>query len=221
MSDLLVFHKPAEVPLTPNQAYSKLASEDQVRRAANALELNGIKTIVVETAEEARAKLAEVIPAGAQVFTSSSTTLSQLGLLEEIDREDGRYDSVRVQLSLMDRATQGREMQKLGATPDYIVGSVHAVSETGSVLVASSSGSQLGPYASTAAKVVWLVGTQKIVPTLEDGLNRIDEYSLPLEDQRAQKAYGAHSSVNKLLVINREMNPNRTTMILIKENLGF
>jgi hypothetical protein len=112
-------------------------------------------------------------------------------------------------------------MQKLGATPETIIGSVHAVSETGSVIVASSSGSQLGPYASTAAKVVWIVGAQKIVPTLEEGLKRIEEYSLPLEDQRALKAYGMHSSVNKLLVINREMNPNRTTMIIVKENLGF
>lgn len=221
MSNLLVFSKPAEVPLVPNQAYSQLANDDQIRRAANALELNGIKTIVVATAEEAKTKLVEAIPAGAEVFTSSSTTLIQLDLLDEIDREGGRYNSVRVKLNGMDRATQGREMQKLGATPEYIVGSVHAVSETGSVIVASSSGSQIGPYASTAAKVVWIVGAQKIVPTLEEGLNRIEEYSLPLEDERAQKAYGAHSSVNKLLVINREMNPNRTTMIIVKENLGF
>lgn len=215
------FHKPAETTLTPNQAYAQLAGEAQLKRAVNALKLNGINVLVAENAEEARAKLLEVIPAGAEVFTSSSTTLNQLGLSAEIDQPGGRYDSVRVKLGQLDPKTQGREMQKLGATPEYIVGSVHAITETGHVVVASMTGSQLAPYAASAGHVVWVAGTQKIVPNLEDGLRRIDEYSLPLEDQRAQKAYGVHSSVNKLLIINYEVNPNRITLILVKENLGF
>lgn len=210
-----------EAPLSPNLSYARLADTDQVTRAAHALQLNGITVYVTETAAEAKAKLAEVIPAGAEVFTSSSTTFSQLGLLEEIDREGGRYDSVRVKLGSLDPKTQSREMQKLGATPEFIVGSVHAVAETGSVLVASMTGSQLAPYAASAAHVVWIVGTQKIVANLDEALRRLEEYTFPLEDQRAQKAYGVHSSINKLLVINREIMPGRTTLIFVKENLGF
>ncbi len=210
-----------EAPFSPNLSYARLADTDQVTRAAHALQLNGITVYVTETAAEAKAKLAEVIPAGAEVFTSSSTTFSQLGLLEEIDREGGRYDSVRVKLGSLDPKTQSREMQKLGATPEFIVGSVHAVTETGSVLVASMTGSQLAPYAASAAHVVWIVGTQKIVANLDEALRRLEEYTFPLEDQRAQKAYGVHSSINKLLVINREIMPGRTTLIFVKENLGF
>ncbi len=163
----------------------------------------------------------ELVPAGAEVFISSSTTFRQAGLQAEIDREGSRYASVRVRLGKMDPKTHNREMQKLGATPEYILGSVHAVTETGSVLVASSSGSQLAPFASAAAHVVWLVGAQKIVPTLEVALQRLQEYTFQLEDQRAMKAYGMHSGINKLLVVNREVNPQRTQMIIIKEVLGF
>lgn len=210
-----------ETPLSPNLSYARLPGDEQIARAANALQLNGIRVLVAENAAEAKDRLAEVIPAGAEVFTSSSTTFIQLGLMQEIDRADGRYDSVRIKLGKLDPKTQNREMQKLGATPEYVVGSVHAVTETGSVLVASMTGSQLAPYAASAAHVVWIVGTQKIVPNLDEALKRLEEYTFPLEDQRAQQAYGVHSSINKLLVINREIVPGRVTLIFVKENLGF
>jgi hypothetical protein len=102
-----------------------------------------------------------------------------------------------------------------------MLGSVHAITETGSLVVASASGSQLGPYASGAGKVILVVGTQKIVPDLEDALRRIDEYAFPLEDERAQAAYGVHSGVNKVLIINREWTPGRITVVLCDEALGF
>jgi L-lactate utilization protein LutC len=206
---------------SPNPEYAQLASEAQIARAMKALGQNGIQAFVVDSGEEARAKLEQLIPAGAEVFTSSSTTLIQMGLLAEIDREGGRYDAVRIRLGKMDPKTHNREMQKLGATPEYIIGSVHAVTETGSVLVASMSGSQLAPYAASAVHVVWIVGAQKIVPTLDEGLKRLEEYTYPLEDQRAMKAYGVHSGINKMLLINKEINPARTMMIIVKENLGF
>ncbi|MEJ5202869.1 MAG: LUD domain-containing protein [Anaerolineales bacterium] len=217
----LNFYNPAETTRSPNEAYSRLASDEQIERTVRALEANGIRAIVAANGEEAKAKLYELLPAGAEVFTSSSATLSQLGLTDEIDRPDGRYHSVRVRLSKLDPKTQNREMQKLGATPEYILGSVHAVTEAGHVLVASATGSQLAPYAASAAKVIWIAGTQKIVPTFEDALKRLDEYTLPLEDQRALKVYGVHSGIAKLLIIRREAMPGRATMILVKENLGF
>jgi len=206
---------------TPNPVFAQLASDESIRCAVEALRDHGIEAFVVANTAEAWAKLEELIPAGAEVFTSSSTTFIQTGLQAEIDREGGRYHSVRVQLGKMDPKTQNREMQKLGATPEYVVGSVHAVTETGSVLVASASGSQLAPYAAAAAHVVWVVGAQKIVPTLETALQRLEEYTFQLEDQRAMKVYGMHSGINKLLVINKEGNPQRTKMIIVKENLGF
>jgi len=204
--------------LIPNRAYANLASEEQIERTVKTLEANGIHVIVVANAEEARAKLFEVLPAGAEVFTSTSRSLDTLGVQSEIDQ---RYDSVRVKLAALDPKTQGREMVKLGATPEVILGSVHAVTETGSLVIASATGSQLAGYASAAAKVVWLVGAQKIVPNLDEAMKRLYEYTLPLEDERALQVYGVNSSVNKLLIIHREVTPGRATLILIKENIGF
>ncbi len=207
--------------LAPNETYASLPADERIEQAAQALRAHDIRVIIAENSQAAREKLLEVIPAGAEVFTASSATLKQLGLDREIDQPDGRYESVRVKLGKLDPKTQTREMQKLGATPEYVVGSVNAVTETGSVVVASASGSQLAPYVAAAARVVWVVGAQKIVPTLEDAFKRIEEYTLPLEDARALKAYGAHSSINKLLIVHKEGNPNRTTMIIVRENLGF
>ena len=200
--------------------FGLLASDIQIECTVQALEANNIHAIVAESGTDAKKKLFEILPMGAEVFTSSSMTLDALGITGEINNS-GRYRTVRAKLATMDRGTQSREMDKLGATPEYMLGSVHAVTETGCVIVASATGSQLAGYAAAAAHVIWVVGTQKIVPTLEDGLKRVEEYVFPLEDARAFKAYGMHSAINKLLIINKEFMPGRATMILVKENLGF
>ena len=200
--------------------FALLASDAQIERTIRALEVNNIHAIVTENGAGAKKRLFEIIPAHAEVFTSSSATLNALGITEEIDKS-GRYNSVRAKLAMMDPKTQNREMQKMGATPEYMVGSVHAVTETGHVIIVSKTGSQLAGYVSGAAHVIWVAGTQKIVPTLEDGLKRVEEYTLPLESARAFKAYGMGSSINKLLIVNKEFMPGRTTMIFVKENLGF
>lgn len=207
-------------PMLEVTDFSLLATDVQIERTILALNLNNIYAIVVENGVEAKKKLLEMIPVGAEVFTSTSTTLETLGINEEIN-QSGRYNSVRAKLDSMDRTTQNREMQKLGASPEYMIGSVHAVTETGRTIVASMTGSQLAGYAAGAANIIWVVGTQKIVPTLEEGRKRLEEYTLPLEDARAFKAYGMHSAINKLLIVNKEYMPGRTTMILVKENVGF
>ena len=201
-----------------NTAFSKLADEEQIERAAKALEKNGIRVVRAENSEEARKKLLDLIPNGAEVFTSTSRTLDSIGVIPEIN---AKFDSVRVKLATMDPKTQNREMQKLGATPEYMVGSVHAVTEDGKVVVASNTGSQLTGYAAGAKHVIWVVGAQKIVRDLDEAMQRIEEYSYPLENERAQQAYGINSNISKLLIINKEVNPRRITMIIVNENLGF
>ena len=206
--------------LVADPNYIKLASDDRIERTMKALEANNIHAILAENSADAKKMLLELIPANVEVFTASSVTLNSLGINEELDKS-GRYNSIRAKLGAMDAKTQGREMQKMGATPEYMIGSVHAVTETGHVIIASKTGSQLAGYAAAAAHIIWVVGTQKIVPTLEDGMERVEEYTLPLESARALKAYGVESSINKLLIVNKEFMAGRTTMILVKENLGF
>ncbi|MGB9639632.1 MAG: LUD domain-containing protein [Anaerolineales bacterium] len=208
----------AEKPLTINPKYAQPASDEQITRTAQALEAHGFQVFITANGEEARRKVFELIPPGSEVFTATSRTLDSLNIPSEVDQ---RYNSVRVRLATMNRQTQMREMIKLGAVPEYIIGSVHAVTESGSVMIASNTGSQLAGYAASAAHVIWVVGVQKIVPTLEEAFKRIEEYCLPLEDQRAMQVYNMHSNISKILIVHREVLPGRTTIILVKENLGF
>lgn len=190
-------------------------------RTVAALEARGITAVVVESGAAARAKVMEIIPPGAAVMNMTSMTLEAIGLAQEI-LESGRYVSVRAQLNEMDGEAQQLAKQQLGAAPEWAVGSVHAVTEEGQLLIASNTGSQLPAYAYGSPHVIWVVGAQKIVKNFEQGWQRIYDYVLPLEAERARKAYGAPgSNVSKLLVINKEVTPGRLTLVLVNEVLGF
>ncbi len=196
------------------------ASDEQIQRTASALEANGIHTLIAADGIEAKKLFFELVPDGAEIFLGASVTLEALGIKEEIDKS-GRFDAVRPKMFAMNRETQAREIRKLGAAPDYAAGSVHAVTEAGQVLVASKTGSQLGPYISGAGKVVWVVGAQKLVKDLDEGLRRIREYVKPLENVHMQQLYHIDTSLNKIIIINREERPERLNMIIVKEKLGF
>ena len=200
--------------------FGSAADETRVRRAAAALDANGINVLRAANAAEAKRIVLDLIPDGSEVHHGASQSLEVSGITHEIE-ESGRYDFLRPRIYSMDRRTQADEIRRLSSAPEVMLGSVHAVTETGSLLVASMGGSQLGPYVSGAGRVILVVGTQKIVPDLEEGLRRIDEYAFPLEDARAQAAYGIRSAVNKVLVINREIIPGRITVVLVDEILGF
>jgi hypothetical protein len=196
------------------------ADDERVARAVAALEANGISVLRATSAADARRIVLGLIPEGSQVQLGASQTLEQSGIAAEIEKS-GRYDPIRPRVRGMDRKTQAAEIRRLISAPDVMLGSVHAVTESGSLVAASAGGSQLGPYVSGAGRVVLVVGTQKIVSDLDEALRRIDEYSFPLEDARAQAAYGRHTGVNKILIINRELTPGRITVVLVDEVLGF
>jgi len=200
--------------------FSQVASLGTIRAVAVALEGNGITCTVVDSAEEAKLAVRSIIPVGAEVYNNTSRTLEVIGVAEDIERS-GLYQPLRPRLYQMDREMQGREMRQLSASPDWVVGSVHALTEGGSLLIASASGSQIGPVASGAGHVVLVIGGQKIVPDFNTALRRIYEYCFPLEDRRARQAYGVPSGVNTLLVINKAIAPGRITAILVNESLGF
>jgi hypothetical protein len=200
--------------------FSAMASKEQIRVVAGALERNGITCTVVDSPEQAREAVVSILPVGAEVYNNTSRTLEVIGVAEDIERS-GQYQPLRPRLYQMDREMQGREMRQLSASPDWVVGSVHAVTQEGSLLIASASGSQLAPIASGAGHVVLVIGAQKIVPDLNTGLRRIYEYCFPLEDRRAKQAYGVPSGVNNVLVINKVIAPGRITAILVNEPLGF
>jgi len=200
--------------------FATAADDGRVRRAAAALEANGFDVLRARSAEEARRMVLARIPEGTKVHHGASQTLEVTGITREVETS-GRYQAVGPRIRSMDRVTQGDEIRRESTAPDVMLGSVHAVTEAGSLMAASSSGSQLAAYVAGAGRVILVVGTQKIVADLHEALRRINEYAFPLEDARALEAYGIHSGVNKVLIINREVVPGRITVVLVDEAMGF
>ncbi|MGW0884706.1 LUD domain-containing protein [Streptomyces sp. NPDC002671] len=196
------------------------ASAERLDRAVAALRANGFTAELLEDAAAARARVKELIPEGAGVFTGASETLRLSGIAQDIEEGD-RYQAIRPRVLKMDRATESDQIRRLMATPDVFVASVAAVTETGSLVTASGSGSQLPASAGGAAKAIWIVGAQKVVPDLSTALRRVEEHALPLESARAQAVYGQPSAVNRLLVLNAEPQPGRGTVLLLREAIGF
>jgi L-lactate utilization protein LutC len=208
------------IPPTSVTSFADPATEQRLERAAAALTAHGFTVEILDDAASARARVKELIPAGASVFTGASETLRLSGIDPDINTS-GRYDAIRTRGLRMDRATQGDEIRRLFAGPDVAIGSVAAVTETGSLVIASGTGSQLPGYAGGAARAIWVVGAQKVVPDLSTALRRVEEHCLPLENERAMKAYGSPSAVNRLLILNAEFQPGRGTVLLLREAIGY
>ncbi|MGX1128118.1 ketosteroid isomerase-like protein [Streptomyces glaucescens] len=196
------------------------ASAERLDRAIAALRANGFTAELLDDAAAARARIKDLIPEGASVFTGASETLRLSGIADDIEAGD-RYDAIRPRVLKMDRATESDRIRRMVATPDVFVASVAAVTETGSLVIASGSGSQLPASAGGAAKAIWVVGAQKVVADLGTALRRVEEHALPLETVRAQAVYGRPSAVNRLLVLNAEPQPGRGTVLLLREAAGF
>jgi acyl-CoA hydrolase len=200
--------------------FTTLPDEQTLQATVTALEEHGFSTEVVGDLDAARQAVLARIPDGSSVMTNTSVTLAEAGIADAINDGHGRWESARNRMFALDFATQAQEMKAIGGQPDYALGSVHAVTRDGTLVIASASGSQLASYAWGAANVIFVVGTQKLVPTLEAAHQRIYQYSLPLEDARAQAAYGQHSQVGKILEIHQEL-PGRIHIVLVRQRVGF
>jgi hypothetical protein len=204
----------------PTTSFADPAPAQRLQRAAAALTEHGFTVEILDDAAAARTRIAGLIPEGASVFTGASETLRLSGIDEDINAS-GRYAAVKPRALAMDRATQMDEIRRMLASPDVSIGSVAAVTETGSLVIASGSGSQLPGYAGGAARAIWVVGAQKVVPDLPAALRRVEDHCLPLESARAQAAYGYPSAVSRLLILNAEPYPGRGTVLLLREAIGF
>ncbi len=204
----------------PATQFADPAPAERLERAAAALTAHGFTVEVLDDAAAARTRIKDLIPEGASVFTGASETLRLSGIEKDINAS-GRYDAVKQRGRTLDRVRDLREIWRLMSAPDVIVGSVHAVTETGSLVIASASGSQLPGYAGGAAQRIWVVGAQKVVPDLSTALRRVEEHCLPLESIRVGAVYGQPSAINRLLILNAEPHPGQATVLLLREAIGF
>jgi hypothetical protein len=206
--------------LAPTTAdFAAPATDDVVETTAAALRARGFEVRIAEDRAQALDLALGLIPTGSEVNQASSRTVDELGIGDAIvEREE--YVALKPTLWSMDRATQGKQIRQIGSAPDVMVGSVHAITADGQIVTASASGSQVTAYAGGAGQVVYVVGSQKLVPDLDTAFQRIEEYVFPLEDARAQAAYGMHSAINKLLIVRGDF-PGRTSVVLVKDAIGF
>jgi hypothetical protein len=204
----------------PATAFADPAPAQSLERTAVALTAHGFAVEILDDAADARKRVKDLIPEGAIVLTGASETLRLSGIDADINAS-GRYASVRARGMTLDRARDADEIRRLLASPDVALGSVNAVTETGALVIASASGSQLPGYAGGAAHAIWVVGAQKVVPDLSTALRRVEEHALPLENARAQAVYGMPSAVNRLLILNAELYPGRGSVLLLREAIGY
>lgn len=205
-------------PIPVDTSFALPAGDEQLSRAAKGLAERGFTAHVVDTVAHARDLVRELLPRDRAIFTANSETLRASGIQDDVDGS-GEFRSVRAELAGIDPA-DFRAQIKLGAVPDVVVGSVHAVTEDGVLVAVSASGSQLAPYAAGAEKAIWVVGAQKVVPDLETALRRVRTYSYPRERER-WRAKGIESFIGKLLIMEREFAPDRGTVVLVREEIGY
>jgi hypothetical protein len=205
-------------PISPPASAAR-ASADPLEAVAEKLRANNIEAIVVDTADEARDLVIGMVPEGAEVHSGKSKTIEDLGLFK-VFMESGKYDAIRPKLYAMDRATQGREMRKLGAAPDYELGSVSAITEDGALVVVSATGNQIAAYAGGAGRVILVVGSQKLVKDLDAALARIRDVAVPYENVQVRARLGVDTKLEKLLVMYGEWVEGRTTVVLVREPVG-
>ncbi|MHB8614036.1 MAG: LUD domain-containing protein [Candidatus Dormibacteraceae bacterium] len=195
------------------------ASEAELELVAAHLRKRNFEVMIVDSAADAKAAVMERIPQGAQVHSGKSKTLEDAGVFKEL-MESEKYDFIRKRTLKMDRRAQADEIRKLGAAPDVMLGSVQAVTEVGQLVVTSASGSQIGPYASGAGRLILVIGSQKIVPDLVSAFRRMEEHVFPWEDARLRETLGLGTMITRTLIIERDYNPGRTTIILVREPIG-
>lgn len=199
--------------------FDDVADREVIDRTIAALNTNGMDAFYAKDREEAKKKALSLINANGEVMTMTSVTLDELGIAKEIN-ESGKFDSVRKKFEKL--AGNKREMKKLGVAPEYTIGSVSALTEDGKLIIASNTGSQLAAEVYGADHVIFVVGANKIVENLDEGMKRVYEYVLPLESERARKAYGVPgSNVSKVLIISREIAPHRVSVVIVDDKLGF
>ena len=201
--------------------WNKIPDQSAIDRTIAGLRARNFNPILVEDRGGALGKLQQMIPAGAEVMTGSSTTLEEIGFIPLLISGDHPWRNWKdIILSEKDKAKQAA-LRRQSVTANYFLGSVQAITESGRVIAVDATGSRNGGYVFAAEHVIWVTGTNKIVTDLNMAFRRIHEHCVPLEDARMRKASGKGTTIGKIVIYENEFVPERIKTILIKKKLGF
>lgn len=201
--------------------WNRIPDDKTIAETAAAITGRGIETIVVPDRSAALEKTISMIPKGAEVMNGSSTTLIEIGFVDYLKKHDSEYRNVHTVILNEADEKKEAELRRKSVTSEFFLGSVNAIAQTGELVSCDATGSRVGAYPFGAGKLILVSGVNKIAPTWSDAVRRLREHAYPLEDQRARKAYGMPSTIGKIVIIEREVFPGRTTLILVKEQLGY
>lgn len=203
--------------------YNTLATTERLTKTISSLSNKGYKVHSVENNSEALETIKSLIPEGASLMNGTSKTLEAIGFTELLKSKNHKWNNLHEAIvNEKDPAKQSR-LRKESTISDVYVGSVHALTENGEFLIASNTGSQMPNIVFSSNHLIFVIGTQKIVTDISDGMERIDKHVVPLEDERSKGAYGVGTALNKLLIFKGE-NPmiGRTIdIVLVNQILGF
>ena len=198
--------------------FAEPTSEATLEAVAERLRARNFEVVIVDDGAAAKAEVLSRVPEGSQVHSGKSKTLEDAGIFDEFMNNEN-YDFIRRRTMKMDRNTQRDEMRKAGAAPDIMVNSAHAVTEAGQIVMTSATGSQIGPIASGAGRLILVIGSQKVVPDLDTAFRRIEDYVIPYEEDRLNVAHGV-AKMNRTLILEGDHTPGRTTIILVRQPIG-
>jgi len=203
--------------------YDSLATDEIIKKTIAGLKERHVETVVVENGAAALEKIKELIPEGASVMNGASKTLEQIGFVEYLKANEHGWNNLHSSIVAETDPAKQALLRKQASLSDYYLGSVHAIAETGEFIIASNTGSQLPHIVFTSANLIFVVGVQKIVPSLADTFKRLEEYVIPLEDKHMQELYGIGTAENKIVIFKNEnpMMGRKVNLIFVKEVLGF
>ena len=198
-----------------------LPNEETIEETADNLRANGFEVVVVDSGDDALEAIQSQIPAGASVMNGHSTTLEEVGFAEYLSEGDHEWESLADEIWGIDDDEERQAARRKSQTADYFLGGVNAIARTGELVAADRSGSRIGAYPFAAGNVLIVSGVNKIVASLDDALDRLESVAYPLENERAQEAYGVESAIAKQLIFRQELEEGRTTVVLVREQLGY
>lgn len=201
--------------------YNSLPQNKSIQKTMEALKKRGIESVFVKNRKEALEKIIKLIPKGSEVMTGSSVTLEEIGFVNLLKSKKHPWRNLKDEILAEKDPKKQAELRKKSVLSEYFLGSVHGISQTGEVVIASASGSQLPSYVFTSENVIWVAGAQKIVPSLEEAIKRVREYVFDLEDKRMKSSGAQGSVIGKMVIFEREIMPRKIIMILVGEKLGF
>jgi len=201
--------------------WEKMPDDSKINEAAAALKMNGFEVILFENKEQALTCLKMLIPKGSEVMVGGSATLEEIGFSEYLAKGNHGWINLHAETCKECDEAKRAEARRKTVTAEYFVGGINAITIRGALVACDMSGSRVGAYPYAAKNLIVVSGTNKLTNDLHEAFARVREHAYPLTNQLTTKKFGFTCGMAKWVILEKETIEGRTTVILVKEKLGF